>query len=48
MLSGYSSSLINTFCEKGFDELKNVSGFEQLVEILENERYSGADVLFDL
>ena len=46
MLSGYSPTLINTFCEKGFDELKNVNGFDQLMEILKNERYDEADKLF--
>ncbi len=40
MLSGYNSTLINVFCNKGFDELKNTTSFQQIMEILNNERYS--------
>ena len=40
MLSGYNSTLINVFCNKGFNELKNVTAFQQIMDILNNERYS--------
>ena len=39
MLSGYSSTLLNAFVEKGFEELKNITPSKMLEEILNDERY---------
>ena len=40
MLSGYNSSLLNTFCNKGFDELKKFEPIRFVEDILANERYN--------
>ena len=40
MLSGYNSSLLNTFCNKGFDELKKFEPIKFVEDILANERYN--------
>ena len=40
MLSGYNSSLLNTFCNKGFDELKKFEPIQFVKDILANERYN--------
>jgi hypothetical protein len=39
MLSGYSSTLMNSFCDKGINELKNYNPWTMLKTILNNERY---------
>jgi hypothetical protein len=39
MVSGYSSTLLNLFVNKGVDELKKSKPEEMLLELLENERY---------
>ena len=39
MLSGYSSSLMNAFCDKGINELKDYNPWTMLKNILNNERY---------
>jgi len=40
MLSGYSSSLLNVFCDKGIDAIKEYSPSNMLEEILNDERYA--------
>jgi hypothetical protein len=40
MFSGYSSSLLNAFCEKGIDVLKDMTPINMIIEILNKERYS--------
>ena len=40
MLSGYSSTLLNVFCEKGIDGLREFTPRKMLKDILDNERYS--------
>tara|TARA_Y100000389_G_C17338576_1_gene452019 strand:- start:325 stop:1023 length:699 start_codon:yes stop_codon:yes gene_type:complete len=40
MISGYSSSLLNVFCEKGVDALKEFTPRKMLKDMLDNERYS--------
>lgn len=40
MLSGYSSSLLNIFCDKGIDAIKEYSPSNMLEEILNDERYA--------
>jgi hypothetical protein len=39
MLSGYSSYLMNVICNKGYEELKKVTPYSQLTDILSNKRY---------
>lgn len=39
MLSGYSSSLMNAYCDKGINELKDYNPWTMLKNILNNERY---------
>ena len=39
MLSGFSPSLLNLFCEKGMEALESVSPWSQLETLLENARY---------
>jgi hypothetical protein len=39
MLSGYSSILLNVFCNKGFEELKTFSPHRMICDILSNKRY---------
>jgi Mg-chelatase subunit ChlD len=40
MLSGFSSVLLNQFCEKGVDVLKNYNGYMMIRDILLLERYA--------
>lgn len=40
MLSGYNSSLLNTFSNKGFEELKKFEPIQFVKDILANERYN--------
>lgn len=40
MLSGFSASFLNLFCEKGLESLEFVTPWAQLERILENERYN--------
>ena len=40
MFSGFSPSLLNNFCNKGLEELKNVNPWSQLVDSLDNPRYN--------
>jgi hypothetical protein len=39
MMSGFSPSLLNLFCEKGLDALQSCTPWSLLVKSLENERY---------
>lgn len=39
MLSGYSPVLINTFCDKGIEGLKEYTPYKMLCDLLKNERY---------
>jgi hypothetical protein len=40
MLSGYSSQLLNIFCNKGVDAIKESTPMKLLIDILDDERYS--------
>jgi hypothetical protein len=40
MMSGFSPALLNLFCEQGVDALLDMTPFRNLVQCLENERYS--------
>jgi hypothetical protein len=42
MLSGFSATLLNVFCEKGMDGLKNLTPWNTFLESLEHERYAWA------
>jgi len=44
MISGYSPVLLNTFSEKGFQELKNITPFKMLEDILSNKNYNFIDI----
>ena len=39
MMSGCSPVMLNAFCEKGMDYLKNITPIKFLEDILSNERY---------
>jgi hypothetical protein len=43
MLSGYNSTLLNVFCEKGVDALKEFTPRKMLKDLLDNERYNILD-----
>ena len=45
MISGYSPVLLNSFSEKGFDELKTITPFKMLEDIMRNNRYNFIDIL---
>jgi hypothetical protein len=40
MISGFSSVVLNEFCHKGVDILKNYSGYMMIRDILSSERYA--------
>jgi len=40
MISGFSPALLNQFCNKGIDALKNVNPWTQLVDSLDNIRFN--------
>ena len=42
MISGFSPALLNQFCNKGIDALKNVNPWTQLVDSLDNIRFNCA------
>jgi hypothetical protein len=44
-LSGFSSSLLNLFCEKGVDELKKITPDLHLKELLDDKRYNVGYIL---
>jgi Domain of unknown function (DUF2828) len=46
MMSGFSPALLNVFCEKGVDGLREYTPFNTLVESLKNERYDGYEQVF--
>lgn len=39
MMSGFSPALLNAFCEKGMDALKDATPWNTMVDLLLNERY---------
>jgi hypothetical protein len=39
MISGYSPIMLNTFSNKGFDELKKLTPFDIILDIISNSRY---------
>jgi len=39
MLSGFSASLLNLFCEEGMEALESITPWAQLERSLENKRY---------
>ena len=47
MLSGFSPVLLNTFCNKGYSELKNMNSYNMLTSILNIDRYSFVDKLIE-
>ena len=40
MLSGYNSTLLNVFCDKGIDALKEFTPWRMLDDLLANPRYA--------
>jgi hypothetical protein len=46
MMSGFSPALLNLFCEKGVDGLREYTPFNTLVNSLKNERYNGFEKVF--
>jgi hypothetical protein len=47
MMSGFSPSLLNLFCEEGLDALQSCTPWSLLVKSLENERYKPMDIIFN-
>ena len=39
MLSGYSAQLLNIFCNKGIEELKTMTPYRMITDILSSKRY---------
>tara|TARA_Y100000992_G_scaffold54409_1_gene32671 strand:- start:299 stop:1951 length:1653 start_codon:yes stop_codon:yes gene_type:complete len=39
MLSGFSPVLLNTFCNKGYNELEKINSYDMLLSILNKDRY---------
>ena len=39
MLSGFSPVLLNTFCNKGYNELEKINSYDMLLNILNKDRY---------
>ena len=46
-MSGYSSTLLNEFCDKGMDIIKNYTPSTMLADLLDNPRYNVLDVAVD-
>jgi hypothetical protein len=46
MMSGFSPALLNIFCEKGVDGLREYTPFNTLIESLKNQRYNGFEKVF--
>ena len=46
MMSGFSPALLNVFCEKGVDGLREYTPWNTLLHSLSNERYSAFDKAF--
>jgi hypothetical protein len=40
MMSGFSPSLLNLFCEKGMTALENITPWTTMLDLLDNERYN--------
>ena len=45
-MSGFSPALLNVFCEKGVEGLREYTPFNTLIESLKNERYDGYEQVF--
>lgn len=45
MLSGYSSMLLNAFCNKGIDELKTFTPYKMICDILSKPRYRNLSLI---
>jgi hypothetical protein len=46
MMSGFSPALLNVFCEKGIDGLRQYTPWNTLLNSLNNKRYNGFDKVF--
>jgi hypothetical protein len=46
MMSGFSPALLNVFCQKGIDGLKNYTPWSTLTETLNNSRYAVFEYVF--
>lgn len=46
MLSGFSSSILDIFCNKGYNNLENLNSYDILLNILKTKRYRYIDKLF--
>lgn len=47
MMSGFSPSLLNTFCEQGMEALQSCTPWSQLERLLENDRYRNMQNCFN-
>ena len=47
MMSGFSTSLLNSFCDKGYDSLKELTPYKNLKEQLSYSRYNYLDTIVD-
>ncbi len=45
MLSGFSPVLLNTFCNKGYNELEKMNSNDMLLNILNTDRYAFVEKL---
>ena len=47
MMSGNNPSLLNAFAEDGLDSLKHLTPWNQLVNVLNHERYNHLENIMD-
>jgi len=46
MMSGYDPTVLNMFCEKGMEALKEMTPYKNLMIQLDNERYRPMDIIY--
>jgi Domain of unknown function (DUF2828) len=47
MMSGFDPTVLNMFCEMGMEALKEFNPYKTLIKLLENERYTPLEQVFD-
>jgi hypothetical protein len=48
MLSGFNPMLLNTLCDKGFEELKNCTPYTMLLDLLNSKRYDNINSITNI
>ena len=47
MVSGYNASLLNLFCEEGISKMRETTGWDNFILMLEAERYNDVSAVFN-